>query len=70
MLNNEVVNQAVKDRNNLTKDYGGGLKIDVAKNICWLVIYPRNSIFTESPLGHWAYSYDKLGVNRVWIVYG
>lgn len=65
---NDVVNTAIKDRNELKWHERGQLIADANTNICWLVIFPFNGRFVEWPILTWQYSLDhhnKVVRNRV-----
>jgi hypothetical protein len=67
MLFNIVVNEALKDRSELSKSFGGKLVADIDRNIVWLIIHPRNSLFTESAIGFYSYGMHKGVVDRTWV---
>ena len=70
MLFNNVVNTALADRNNLGKSFIGKLIANAITNECMLIIYPVNSQYVESSVGHYSYGYYKGNVERTWINHG
>lgn len=67
---NDVVNQAVKDREKLHWFERGSIVADVDLGICWLHIHPYNGRFTELPIGTFQYSIERNKVVRYWANHG
>lgn len=67
---NNVVNTAIKDRANLKWNERGSLVADIELGICWLHVHPRNTLYTELPVGTWQYSLQDDKVVRVWCNHG
>jgi len=66
MLFNKLVNQAVKDRNELLSYGRGKLVANIELDICYLFILPFNGVYIEHPIGYYSYHIYNGNVTREW----